>query len=65
MKGFKADALPTELYPHNKMVGAAGFEPTTSASQTQRSARLSYAPMEPPVRFELTTYGLQDRCSTN
>ena len=27
------------------MVGATGFEPATSASRTQRSARLSYAPM--------------------
>lgn len=28
----------------NEVVGAARFELTTSASQTQRSTRLSYAP---------------------
>gem|GEM_PF-5984625 len=27
-----------------KMVGAVGFEPTTSWSQTRRSTKLSYAP---------------------
>ena len=30
--------------PQRKMVGAIGFEPTTSWSQTRRSTRLSYAP---------------------
>ena len=32
--------MNTEL----QVVGATGFEPATSASRTQRSARLSYAP---------------------
>ena len=27
-----------------RMVGMAGFEPTTSASRTQRSTKLSYIP---------------------
>ena len=27
-----------------ELVGATGFEPATSASRTQRSAKLSYAP---------------------
>lgn len=31
------------------MVGATGFEPATSASQRQRSTRLSYAPIEEPL----------------
>ena len=30
--------------PHQKMVGATGFEPATSWSQTTRSTKLSYAP---------------------
>gem|GEM_PF-6241896 len=30
--------------PYGQMVGAIGFEPTTSWSQTRRSTRLSYAP---------------------
>ncbi len=29
------------------LVGAAGFEPVTSASRTQRSTKLSYAPLHP------------------
>lgn len=29
-----------------KMVGAKGFEPSTSWSQTRRSTRLSYAPLK-------------------
>jgi hypothetical protein len=28
------------------MVGVAGFEPTASASRTQRAAKLRYTPME-------------------
>ncbi len=28
-----------------KVVGAKGFEPSTSASRTQRSTKLSHAPM--------------------
>ena len=28
-----------------QVIGAAGFAPTTSASQAQRSTKLSYAPM--------------------
>lgn len=29
---------------HGKVVGAAGFEPATSSSQSSRSTRLSHAP---------------------
>ena len=29
-----------------KMVGAAGFEPTTSSSQAKRSTKLSHAPKQ-------------------
>src|SRR6202022_1913619 len=32
------------LGPASDVVGAAGFEPVTSASRTQRSTKLSYAP---------------------
>ena len=32
----------------DKMVGAIGFEPTTSWSQTRRSTRLSYTPTTDP-----------------
>ncbi len=46
-------SLPTHknvplLFPvagHFKMVGETGFEPATSASQTQRSTKLSYSPI--------------------
>ena len=31
--------------PERTMVGAIGFEPTTSWSQTRRSTRLSYTPL--------------------
>src|SRR6185295_7727604 len=34
-----------DLHPERQMVGAIGFEPTTSWSQTRRSTRLSYTPM--------------------
>ena len=38
-----------------KMVGAIGFEPTTSWSQTRRSTRLSYTPNDegPPLAVDL------------
>ena len=42
----KADALPIELHPQEKMVGAAGFEPATSCSQSRSATRLRYAPNE-------------------
>ena len=50
-----------------KLVGTVGFEPTTFRLSIECSNQLSYAPMkmEPDVRFELTTDGLQNRCSTN
>jgi hypothetical protein len=32
------------LGPFRKMVGATGFEPATSWSQTRRSTKLSYTP---------------------
>ena len=38
-----------------KMVGVAGFEPTTSWSQTTRSTKLSYTPLVGLVGFEPTT----------
>ena len=31
------------------MVGAAGFEPATSCSQSRRAARLRYAPTSPEL----------------
>ena len=31
------------------MIGATGFEPATSASRTQRSAKLSYAPIKAQI----------------
>src|SRR6185312_9423181 len=40
MAGFLLESL--------KMVGAIGFEPTTSWSQTRRSTRLSYTPTKKP-----------------
>ena len=41
--------VPIELTV--RMIGAAGFEPAASASQTQRSTRLSYAPRLSSVRM--------------
>lgn len=38
---------PTELRAQIKMVGVAGFEPTTSCSQSRRSTKLSYTPTSP------------------
>ena len=35
------------LYLDDYNIGAIGFEPTTSASQKQRSTKLSYAPWSP------------------
>ena len=40
---WKADALPTELFPHH-MVGTVGFEPTTPCSQGRCATKLRYAP---------------------
>ena len=36
----------------SKVVGAIGFEPTTSWSQTRRSTKLSYTPLLPVPRTE-------------
>jgi hypothetical protein len=44
-------AGPTETKLSRKMVGAAGFEPTISCSQSTRDAKLRYAPsIEPGYR---------------
>ena len=43
---YKSAALPTELHQHlNGLVGATGFEPAASWSQTKHSTKLSYAPL--------------------
>jgi hypothetical protein len=44
----KAGALPVELRPRPKQVGALGFEPRTSALSGLRSSQLSYAPGAAP-----------------
>ena len=36
--------LELEIWKLRKMVGAVGFEPTTSWSQTKRATKLRYAP---------------------
>ena len=47
-KGFlEREAIGTKFGSFSKMVGAIGFEPTTSWSQTRRSTRLSYTPYLP------------------
>ena len=43
------DGRPVPLSPQKhrpSAVGVAGFEPTTSASRTQRATKLRYTPME-------------------
>ena len=48
------------------MVGAAGFEPATSCSQSRRATGLRYAPLiylVPDAGIEPATVGLQNRCS--
>ena len=44
-----------------KLVGAIGFEPTTSWSQTRRSTKLSYTPKHFAKTFELTRTNLVTR----
>jgi hypothetical protein len=52
-------------------IGETGFEPATSASQTQRSTRLSHSPVDfidvsifmEVTGFEPATLALQTRCS--
>lgn len=39
------EQIGERLSREGKVVGAAGFEPVTSASRTQRSTKLSYAPI--------------------
>ena len=39
------------------MVGVVRFELTTPWSQTRRSAKLSYTPMEPDTRYARVTEG--------
>jgi hypothetical protein len=36
--------------PMKKMVGAVGFEPTTSWSRTKRATKLRYAPTQPIIK---------------
>jgi hypothetical protein len=36
---------------YKKEIGATGFEPATSWSQTTRSTKLSYAPVKPENRW--------------
>ena len=40
---------PPQRRPLKHRIGAAGFEPTTSCSQSRRSTKLSYAPCEGPI----------------
>ncbi len=40
--------------PKHHAVGAAGFEPTTSCSQSRRAAKLRYAPSE--LRFQVSAW---------
>ena len=37
----------TKSEPSSQHIGATGFEPATSWSQTTRSTKLSYAPVNP------------------
>lgn len=57
----QSDALPAELLsPRGGLVWAAGFEPTASAFQVQRSTKLSYAQTRAgPLRG---CYGRAGRC---
>ena len=45
------------------MVGKTGFEPATSASQMQRSAKLSYFPMDDKVGLAPTLEAQKRKCS--
>jgi hypothetical protein len=39
------------VFGRKEVVGAAGFEPATSWSQTKRSTKLSYAPTRTPQEY--------------
>ena len=53
------------------MVGREGFEPPKAKPKDLQSSPFDhsgtdpYIKMEPPERLELSTAGLQNRCSTN
>jgi hypothetical protein len=55
-----------EIFQHDELVGAAGFEPATFWSQTRRATRLRYAPLTFGVAHVLvgepvTTFGSSPR----
>ena|SRR5687768_15409161 len=45
------------------MVGATGFEPATSRSQSERSTRLSYAPTATQFTIEMSARGFAENSS--
>ena len=52
-EGAVLGGIFSERQKREKMVGETGFEPATSASQTQRSTKLSYSPNEVALTIEL------------
>ena len=57
-----AECSAIELHIHNCGSRARTYN---LLSQSQMLYQLSYTAIVPPVRVELTTFGLRDRCSAN
>ena len=52
-RAWKARALPTELFPHNKMVEREGFEPSKASPADLQSAPFGHSGTSPLLLFRM------------